>query len=226
VVIEVVVLDVDDTLYLERDYVRSGFAAVGRYAEERLGIEGVAELAWSEFEAGRRGDIFDRVLRGIGVEPTRPIVASLVEMYREHRPVITLLPDAAALLRAVLDKCMRLAVITDGPVASQRAKVDVLGLRRLASPIVVTGELGPHAGKPSPVAFERVEQELAVRGSQLVYLADNPRKDFVAPAARGWRTVRVRRPGGLHERLPSGDDVNAELTSLDGELGAVLGEAE
>ena len=222
-VIEVVVLDVDDTLYLERDYVRSGFAAVGRYAEVCLGVEGVAELAWSEFEAGRRGDIFDRVLREVGVHPTRPIVASFVETYREHLPAITLLPDAAALLGAVLAKGLRLAVITDGPVASQRAKVDALGLRDLASPIVVTGELGPHAGKPSPVAFEHVERAIAVAGSQLVYLADNPRKDFVAPATLGWRTVRVRRPEGLHEHLPSGSDVDVELTSLDGALAAVLG---
>src|SRR5207302_9076607 len=33
-----VVFDIDDTLYLERDYVRSGFRAVGTWAEQWLRI--------------------------------------------------------------------------------------------------------------------------------------------------------------------------------------------
>jgi hypothetical protein len=36
----------------------------------------------------------------------------------------------------------------------------------------------------------------------------------VAPRCLGWRTVRVRRPGSLHAEVPSGDDVDAEITSL------------
>ena len=57
--IRCVVFDLDDTLYLERDYVRSGFFAVGRYLEERHDLQGFESAAWQEFEAGRRGDIFD-----------------------------------------------------------------------------------------------------------------------------------------------------------------------
>ena len=38
-----VVFDVDDTLYLERDYVRSGFRAVGVWASRWLGLSGFAE---------------------------------------------------------------------------------------------------------------------------------------------------------------------------------------
>jgi putative hydrolase of the HAD superfamily len=48
-----------------------------------------------------------------------------------------------------------------------------------------------------------------------VYVADNPIKDFAGPRRLGWRTVRIRRPGGLHADLPSGDDVEQEIASLD-----------
>jgi putative hydrolase of the HAD superfamily len=215
-VIEVVVLDVDDTLYLERDYVRSGFRAVGRYAEENHDLDGLGDLAWTEFEAGRRGDIFDRVLRSLGVTLDPTLVRTFVEVYREHEPTITMLPDAVELVDRVRSQALGLAVITDGPLASQRAKVGALGLWDLAALVVLTAELGPGAGKPSLRAFELVERELGVHGDGLVYLADNPAKDFLAPAALGWHTVRVRRAGGLHERAPSGDDVRVEVDSLDG----------
>ena len=48
----VAVFDVDDTLYLERDYVRSGFHAVATWAEETLDVTGVFDTAWGLFLAG------------------------------------------------------------------------------------------------------------------------------------------------------------------------------
>ena len=52
------VFDVDDTLYLERNYVRCGFEAAGAHAE-RLGISRFYETAWQVFERGARGNVFD-----------------------------------------------------------------------------------------------------------------------------------------------------------------------
>ena len=53
--IRAIVLDLDDTLYLERDYVRSGFTHVA-YLEAR-GLANSAEVfafLWAGFEAGER----------------------------------------------------------------------------------------------------------------------------------------------------------------------------
>jgi putative hydrolase of the HAD superfamily len=55
-----------------------------------------------------------------------------------------------------------------------------------------------------------------------VYVADNPAKDFVAPRALGWATVRVRRAGSLHQRVESGPDVDREVTDL-GDLAVWIG---
>ena len=56
----------------------------------------------------------------------------------------------------------------------------------------------------------------AVHVTQFAYVADNPQKDFAAPLQLGWLTVRIRRPGSLHEGVISGSDVQAELITLDG----------
>ena len=48
------------------------------------------------------------------------------------------------------------------------------------------------------LAYRRVMQHFPGPAGGYVYVADNPRKDFLAPRALGWRTLRVRRPGGEH----------------------------
>src|ERR671917_220269 len=99
---QVVVFDIDDTLYLERDYVRSGFRAVGAWARRTLGVPDLADQAWAAFEAGVRSTIFNEVLSGAGVEATPELLARMVACYREHQPDILLLADARAALDAAI----------------------------------------------------------------------------------------------------------------------------
>jgi putative hydrolase of the HAD superfamily len=208
------VLDVDDTLYLERTYVESGFAAVGAWVSDTLGVEGFAENALSAFAAGARGDVFDRVLARIGIEPTPALVGSLVDHYRAHRPDIALLSDAATLIAQASQLGLPIAVITDGPAVSQRRKVTSLRLTDYCDPIVITDDTPDVRSKPDPSAYRLIEQRWGVDPKRLVYIGDNPAKDFRAPQALGWHTVRVRRAGGLHEHLPSGGDVEREVLDL------------
>jgi putative hydrolase of the HAD superfamily len=208
-----VVFDVDDTLYLERDYVRSGFDAVGRWIEHRFGRRDFAGRAWACFEAGGRRTTFDVVLPELGIDPDPELVRKMVSVYRSHVPDIHLVDDAATCLRS-LDVQLRTAVLTDGPLESQRAKVRALRLEERMGLIVLTAELGPGAGKPSPRGFEVVQERFGGAAGEYVYVADNPLKDFSAPRSIGWTTVRVRRQGGLHAARESGPDVDLELTGL------------
>ena len=218
--VDAIVLDIDDTLYLERDYVRSGFEAVGRWAHRELGVDDFADRAWAAFERGARNTIFDEVLTACGAPTDDATITELVARYRTHPPAIVLAADA----EAGLDRWHRvaaLAAITDGPLSSQQAKARALGLERWTSTVVFTASLGPGKGKPDPAAFELVQEELGIDGKSCVYVADNPAKDFVGPKALGWRTVRVRRRLSLHADVESGADVDHEITTLE-QLDAVL----
>ena len=211
--VKCVVFDVDDTLYLERDYVRSGFKAVGHHIEQRFGTGDFFRLAWAAFEQGARNTVFNQVLADCGVEVDETLIIELIDVYRTHTPAIQLLPDARRVIEQ-LHGSIALAAITDGPQSSQRAKVNALGLPRWIDPIVITEELGPDRSKPHPMAFEQVEQATGCHGEQSVYIGDNPTKDFKAPHALGWHTVRIRRAGGLHYALDSGDDVQTQVDDL------------
>jgi putative hydrolase of the HAD superfamily len=192
-----IVFDLDDTLYLEREYVRSGFRAVGAWAETTLGVPDFADRAWRLFEAGIHGATFQTVLQECGRKPEPDIVTHMVSIYRCHSPAIELLPDAVHCL-SELKRNALLAIVTDGPAECQKAKCASLRVRDFVDIIVCTGEWGEEFYKPHRRAFEFIQTQLGGAGCSFTYVADNPLKDFHAPIALGWETVRVRRPGGLH----------------------------
>lgn len=210
-----VVFDLDDTLYLERDYVASGFRAVGKWCAEQFGIEGIEEQAQALFAEGRRGDIFNVALKQMGVESDIGMLSAMVRVYREHSPHIKLSPDSLECL-ARLKGQVYLGLLTDGNPLSQRAKIGSLGLQSYFDATVITGEWGTQFFKPHLRGYQYLESKLNMCRNRFVYVADNPSKDFLAPRALGWNAIRVCRPSGLHEHqkcLP--DMVRFEVSSLE-----------
>jgi putative hydrolase of the HAD superfamily len=195
-----VVFDLDDTLYLVRDFVRSGFRAVADHVRRTLRVRGCSRWRGA-FRGGERGTVFDHALAERGIAPSKRLVQEMVRVYRTHDPRVRLCPDARRFLRRP-PAATTLAIISDGPLAAQRAKVRALGLGPLVSAIVLTGRWGPRFAKPHPRAFEMLERRFRIPGALCSYVGDNPAKDFDTPLALGWTVVRLRRPEGLHARLP------------------------
>lgn len=219
-----IVLDIDDTLYLERDYVRSGFQAVSSYIKDKVGFGEFYNLAWGEFLAGRRGKTFDNVLAQLpSAIQSELSISDLVQIYRSHKPNIHLCSDASHFINASSQE-YRLAVVTDGPANSQRNKIEALGLEERVSELVVTDEHGPLWPKPSHLPFRHLQESFGVSGDSCVYIADNPQKDFVGPTALGWHTIRILRPGGLHVDVPDLEDSTADIhvKDLNGLLDVIL----
>ena len=189
-----IVLDIDDTLYLERDYVLSGFQAVEVWLHSNGYKFDFAHHAWQLFEQGHRGTIFNQVMDDFGHQDVG-LIAQMVEAYRAHVPCIQLLPDAEAFLTSCSHHA--LAIISDGPLVAQENKVMALGLLRHVPTIILTDRWGRDYWKPHPRAFFEVMGQRAP--GECVYIADNPDKDFAAPLALGWQpSIRIRRAHALH----------------------------
>ena len=209
-----VVFDLDDTLYLERQYVASGFRCVARLLGRSLGIG--PDLVYAHLmellRQGQRGRTFDLLIERFPTIGRLHTVQDLVDTYRKHRPHIRLLPGMSALLHSLRQAGVRLGLVSDGNLASQTVKVDALQLDSLLDLIVLTDTWGKEFWKPHPRGFERVQEVWNLHGSALVYVGDNPAKDFVAPKRMGWRTVRLRLPGQLHfEDDPPGASFAPEI---------------
>ncbi len=212
-----VVFDLDDTLYLERDFVRSGFRAVDAWLAREHGRDGFLERAWALFEAGTRGTIFDRALEELGIAPQPDLIQRLIQVYRGHEPEIQLLPDAARALERCCAAGIRVALLTDGWEAVQRRKIEALGIVPRCAPIICTDAWGRDFWKPHLRGFRMIQEHFGRPPEAFVYIADNPAKDFIGPRRLGWRTVRLRRPEGLYakDEAAPGADAEVAVESLD-----------
>jgi len=204
----VVVLDLDDTLYLERDFARSGYEALAAQFGERIGGPLFARECRALLEKGARGNIFDLALSRCGIETSPELIAELVEHYRSHRPEIRFCPDASRFLDR-LGK-VATALITDGPRQAQAAKAWALELDSCLDHVIITGEWSAKYSKPHPRAFELVESLTGRSRSELVYIADNGAKDFLAPRRLGWQTVQLLRTDRIHDGVPPSRDHEAD----------------
>ena len=190
----VLVFDLDDTLYPERQFALSGFAAAGRWAEAQLGVRGLAADMTRLLEGGHLGELFSIALAGRLPDYTAEHLAGLIAAYRNHDPELSLFEDAAWAL-AHLAPQAKLGLITDGHHHVQAKKVTALGIAAHFREIVYTHALGGRQyAKPHPLSYEMVEAALGTHGDLLVYIGDNPSKDFIVPNQRGWISIMVERP--------------------------------
>jgi len=200
--IEAVIFDLDDTLYPERQYVRSGYEAVAGHLRAGLArTEAFEDWLWDRFCGGRRDRALDALNEHFELGLEQENIAELVELYRSHRPEITPFEGTAALLEGLGGR-FRLGLLSDGFLPAQRLKLESLGLARYFGAVVFTEELGRDAWKPSPTGFQRISELLAVPADGCAYVADNPAKDFVAPNALGWLTIQCLHPGQIHADNP------------------------
>ena len=221
-VLSAVVFDLDDTLYLERDYVISGFRAVASWAESELGVPSEQCLSdlRSLFDEGVRTNTFDRWLRARGFHP-QGYVQQMVDAYREHDPTICTFDPVPGLLGSLADKC-QLGLITDGRSTVQRRKLAALQLASSFDAVVLTGDLGPSWWKPSVLPFELIIALMGASAQNVVYVADNPLKDFIGARAAGMFSIWVRTPRGLYSGLQPPSIEHVPDIAID-ELSALTG---
>lgn len=194
----VIVFDMDDTLYPEADFVRSGHRAVAERVWQDLRVDIEPELR-RRFAAGQRGDLMSAALAALDVEaPQNYVDRVLVPVYREHVPAISPHVETVPVLTELRARGHRLALLSDGWAAVQRRKLAALELAQLFDEVVITDELGRDAWKPSPIGFKRILTAMRVSGESAIYVSDNPQKDFAGPHRLGMRTMRIVRPSTEH----------------------------
>ena len=223
--ITTVIFDLDDTLYDEIDFCRSGFRAAAPHIaalSDLYSADAVFATLWACFLTGDRGSTFNVALARLGIPCDGPLIHKLVEVYRTHSPTLTLPPESRATLEDLKNR-YTLGLLTDGFLPTQRLKVQALGIEHYFRAIMYTEELGREFWKPSPRGFERLLEQLAARPEETAYVADNEIKDFIAPNRLGLLTVRLLRPSGLYRQPSSLADAAPKVKiGTIGELAGVL----
>jgi putative hydrolase of the HAD superfamily len=210
-----ILLDLDDTLYDEASYMRSGFAAVAAAIAGMSGYASSSVLAVLldvERREGR-GHVFDSALAAFGMAAEPEFVQHLVTLYRAHRPRIALHPGARDLLARLRGRG-RTAIVTDGLPMMQRRKTEALGLEGAVDAVVYSWEL--KAPKPAPESFLDALERIGASPAEAVVVGDNPHHDMVAARTIGAKSIRVRSGGFAGIPAPPGGEPDLEISEIGG----------
>lgn len=175
----VIVFDLDDTLYNELDFLRSAY----RYIAQKVEPDNWIHLYSKMFSLYRCNlNAFEYVVNNYDIK-----LDALKSLYREHQPEIDLFDGVLKIFQNIKFQKGKIAIITDGRSSTQRAKIKSLGIEKYLDFIVISDEFGTE--KPNILNFKVIESSLP--GESYYYIADNLKKDFIAPNSLGWKTIGV-----------------------------------
>ncbi len=194
-----IVFDLDDTLYSEKEYVRSGYHQISRLFLGRQ--QEVYDQLWNAFV--QKHNAIDEMLHQQGIY-SEELKEKCLRIYRFQQPDIHLYEGVVSMLESLRKHGYKLGLLTDGRVEGQHAKINALGLTTLFDEIIVTDEMAGHGDvaafrKPSSICFEIMQRRLGVPYEQMAYVGDNMKKDFSAPQMLGMHCIYFSNHDGLYE---------------------------
>jgi putative hydrolase of the HAD superfamily len=187
----ILVFDLDDTLYDEKQFVYSGFLEVANWISEmsKTSSNIIFESMVKDLSVNGRGEVFNNALK-IYFHETKKNVKKCISIYRLHKPSIRLEKDIVDLL-IELGKTYKLYIVTDGNKIVQFNKIKSLGVEKYIKKVYITYRYGLKASKPSLKCFEIIKNVEKINWGELVYIGDNPNKDFVNLNKVNAITIRV-----------------------------------
>jgi putative hydrolase of the HAD superfamily len=168
------VFDLDDTLYPERDFEKSGI----EYVCQELRID----KNIIEYILGNRKNWIETIIKKNNLRFTSE---SILDIYRHHKPEIQLYNDSRLFLQKLNLFGAEMSLITDGRSITQRNKLKALGVESLFNSIVISEEV--NSEKPAEINYKMIMKNNLRKN--YIYFADNPQKDFLAPNKLGWISV-------------------------------------
>jgi HAD superfamily hydrolase (TIGR01509 family) len=194
--------DLDDTLLDHKQWMFDRMElAAGELADEIAPGRLLAQ-AYGALEEGEHARLIDFVAAGVGRPDLRD---RLLAAYRAAVPARAVLyPEVFDVLRTLRRQGLRLALLTDNPPASQRAKLAAApGLAEAFDAVIFTREHG--AEKPAQGAFDAAAAGLGLAPAELVMVGDNPARDAMGAIAAGFAScLLVQRRGSrfqVHDAL-------------------------
>src|SRR4029453_15601114 len=111
-------------------------------------------------------------------------IRAWVEVIRRHEPALALGSVASAVLAQLRADGWRPGILTNGLPATQRAKVEALGLESRVDAVLYAEEHAP-GGKPSRAAFDAALAAVGTPGNCAVFIGDDLVNDIHGARAAG-----------------------------------------
>ena len=193
--VDVILFDMDDTVYSEKDNVRCGFRTLTEY----VGDPSLYDELWNAYiekKSSIKEVLTQRKLY------TEERYNEWLHVFRFAPSDITPYAGFCDMLDRFLADGKRLGMITDGRVQSQEKKLAGLGISHYFEKIIITDSLGGvEYRKPCTVAFEMMRDHFGTPYERMVYIGDNLAKDMQPPLALGMKFIHFDNEDGIYRRL-------------------------
>jgi putative hydrolase of the HAD superfamily len=207
---EAIFFDLDDTL-LEDDHVAEiAWNRVGALFAEKWGlfpadkfserVNYIRKHSWHEAKnnslalIGRidyshiRTMVVKKALDELGCHYQDDAVEEIVRTFSITKLQLTkYVPDAENTLQELLDRKVKLVLLTNGEGPEQRNKIEKLGISRFFTACLVEGDLG--YGKPDSRFFELALKQLSVKAKQVWMVGDRLDYDIIGAQQSGIYSV-------------------------------------
>ncbi|WP_315077713.1 HAD-IA family hydrolase [uncultured Clostridium sp.] len=195
--IKLIMFDLDDTLYYEKEYVLCAFEDVANYLGNKYNKNTILlyERMKEIFEKQGRGKIFNIICEENNFNED---INKLINIYRNCKPKLNLYNDSVEILKWLRRKRYKMGIITDGCARVQWNKIKGLDIETLVDRIIVTDDIGREFWKPHKRSYLDMIDYFDVAKNECIYIGDNPNKDFIGAKELGIKTIRIIRENGDH----------------------------
>ncbi len=209
--IKAVIFDLDGVLLDESQYVFAAYKDIAAFLAPKCNLpeSQIYERLVKDFrtKSSMYPRLFNDVVADLGLSES--LVPEILGIFSRVNVPLSLSPEARKVLIALREK-VKLALVTNGIVATQRNKVHLLGIEGFFDLIVYVRERGKEYEKPNPEAYRYPLAELGVEPKSALCIGDNPYLDFRGAKQLGMFTVRLLIGEFKNARLS--EEYEAEVT--------------
>lgn len=187
------VFDLDDTLYSEYEFVKSGFMSVAKHISKNYNLS--KKVIFHElieiFHKHGRGKVFNIFFENNNIKYPGNYIYELVDIYRYHQNYdIQLYDGAEALIKYLIKKNKKIAILTDTNWLVQKKKVKTLNLNSLVDKVYYSNK--HKTKKPDIKLYNMILDYFKVEFHKTVWIGDDPNSDFEVPKKMGGITIRIK----------------------------------
>ena len=183
--INLVVIDLDETIYKEREYLKLVFNSF----EQAHDIETNSLIAsFDRLDRYKCKDLLKDTLRGAGIV-SQSYYDKLFGFYKGVNGILNADPIMLSFIKEARARDIPTAILTNGVPAVQRNKIKLLKASDFVDKVFIARELASGRDKPCPEIFKWVLRQFCVRPHNAVMIGDNVENDIVGAKRVGMKAL-------------------------------------
>lgn len=175
--IKLIIFDLDDTLYKEKDYVRSWFNVCSKYIAEKFNLsekEVFDELMFS-FKNHWRWKNFNHIVLKFKLPYDE--LMKLVKIYQKHLPDIQLKKSVVEWLKKLKEK-FQIVILTNAEIQGQKNKVEALWIWHIVDKIYYASAEWSEFEKPHERFFLKILKDFKLNKDEVIMVGDDLEADI------------------------------------------------